>query len=471
MAKKKKKTQQTFMSPDKYVREKVRTLEKGPCYMTHDEGSGMVHIVVSRLHTGGKISAGFYLVDKFCLGVKNSFYKLRMEDYEFDDMIDMLGSKYGMDKLSYDEAHNWIYGAVEFAEEAGIEPCKEFSLTKYFLDEDTDDVPLIEYEFGDEGKHHLFVNSNLEASKYMPLLRKNLGDNFLFTTGQENDGYHNKKNDRFEHRDYTYKHPDYPQKIVLMHPEILKTIDNPDTSVSMTDEQIDTILALPHDSLRQDLESIILYNVGLTCDGVPKKMLEKPFSGVLGNAILLLGEVGNGDSSLDVVLETLRQSPEFLHYHIGDWGHEIYSGTIYKLGKDRLDKLHEFVFEEGIDVFYKVYVVQAVAETNKRQPERHAEIIEWFRSFLNAAAEGPDKTLFTDSALNGLILSTLTHIDSEELLPEIKKLYDIGYVDEEVCGDYDEVADDIRSKIYHGKDRLETDIHKIHKRMKEMYEK
>ena len=70
---------------------------------------------------------------------------------------------------------------MEFAEEVGIKPCKEFALTRYFLDEDTDDVPLIEYEFGDHGKYHLFAQSNLEASRYLPQLRQHPGDDFLFT--------------------------------------------------------------------------------------------------------------------------------------------------------------------------------------------------------------------------------------------------------------------------------------------------
>lgn len=182
MAKKKKNNnQQAFMSPEKYVREKVRTLKKGTCYITPDDGSGLVHVVVSRLHTGGKISAAFYLVDKFCLGVKKSFYKLRLDDYDFYEILDMLRSKNGLEETTYDEAHNWVYSAVEFAEEVGIKPCKEFALTRYFLDEDTDDVPLIEYEFGDHGKYHLFAQSNLEASRYLPQLRQHLGDDFLFT--------------------------------------------------------------------------------------------------------------------------------------------------------------------------------------------------------------------------------------------------------------------------------------------------
>lgn len=41
-----------------------------------------------------------------------------------------------------------IFGAIAFAEEAGITPSNSFELTQYLLEEDTEDVPLIEYDYG-----------------------------------------------------------------------------------------------------------------------------------------------------------------------------------------------------------------------------------------------------------------------------------------------------------------------------------
>ena len=64
---------------------------------------------------------------------------------------------------------------MAYAEEAGIAPHRSFALTQYMLEDDTDAIPLIELEFGENGKHLLFANSRLEASRYLPLLEKNLG--------------------------------------------------------------------------------------------------------------------------------------------------------------------------------------------------------------------------------------------------------------------------------------------------------
>lgn len=187
MAKKKQKKQQgggqQFLSPERYLREKARTLEISTCYVTKDiDEMRMGHVIVTRRHTGGRISMAAYLVDMACLGVKDSFYQLRMDDWEFDDFLDDRRDMFR--ECSYEEAHNRIWGSIAYAEEAGIRPDKSFLLTQYMLEEDTDDVPLIEYEYGKDGKHFLVCHSELEASRYLPLLRKNLGEgNYEYIVG------------------------------------------------------------------------------------------------------------------------------------------------------------------------------------------------------------------------------------------------------------------------------------------------
>ena len=149
---KKKHQEQQPLSPERFLREKARGLEISKCFVSNDITiCGEGHVVVSRLQKSGKISAAFYLVDIYCLGVKDSFYRLRLDEDEFEEMIDRM-VPYNIEECSYEVAHNWIYGAIAFAEEAGIKPDKSFNLTQYMLEEDTDEVPLIEYEFGRNGK-------------------------------------------------------------------------------------------------------------------------------------------------------------------------------------------------------------------------------------------------------------------------------------------------------------------------------
>ena len=179
MAKKKGKQQgQQFLSPEQYLKQKARSLEIGKCYISDNfKECGEGAIFVTRLHKGGKISMAFYLVDIYCLGVKDSLYRLRMEEEEVQEYLTHYKK---MNEISYEEAHNWIYGAIAFAEEGGIEPDKSFQLTKYMLEEDTDDIPLIEYEFGKDGEHFLVCHSVQEANRYLPTLKAHLGNNVKF---------------------------------------------------------------------------------------------------------------------------------------------------------------------------------------------------------------------------------------------------------------------------------------------------
>ena len=460
---KKKHQEQQPLSPERFLREKARGLEIGKCFVSNDiKICGEGHVVVSRLQKSGKISAAFYLVDIYCLGVKKSFYRLRLDEDEFEEMIDRL-VPYNIEECSYEVAHNWIYGAIAFAEEAGIKPDKSFNLTQYMLEEDTDEVPLIEFEYGRNGKHFLIAKNKLEASRYLPTMKAHLGDNFDVSI-DEFDDFDEEEDDYDEdsytliETQYSYQHPQYPQVLNVENQWIVPELCDPKNSIALDDKLTDRILALPHDSLRRDLENLILYFTGMTCDHLPDNEPED-FNGVIGLCVMLLAEVGNEDSSLDVVLEVLRQSPDFYEYHICDSGEDIFVPTIYKLGQHKLDKLMAFAKEEGIYSYCKSQVLSAVIQIAKFQPKRRDEVIEWFREIIQFALEKLPNPQFLDSELLGIMISELIEIRAKELLKEIRALFDTGYVETTMCGNYKEVEDDILSLEHISNNYCLLDIH------------
>ena len=429
-----------------------------------------------------------YLVDIYCIGVKDSFFRLRLEEDELEEMLDRAPN---IRECSYEEAHNWVYGAIAWAEEAGIEPDKSFAVTKYMLEEDTDDIPLIEYEFGRDGKHMLIANNNLEASRYLPLLKKNLGEgNYIFTIKDFHDEDVEWESDNFlerlQHADesplfkrygpsteYTYRHPDYPQTLQLDGPEwFYEELQKTENSLYLPDELTERILALPRDIVRHDFEQIILYHIGLTCDGIPDDYDPDGYTGILSNSVVLLGEVGNEESSLDVILELLRQSDDFMDYHFGDAGDEIFVPTLYLLGQNRLDKLKNFVKEEGLETFCKCHVFPTVAHIALVQPERRKEVIEWFRETIRFATKMLPKTQWIDSDLAGLMLHSLLDLQAKELLPEIREMFATGLVDLGSCGDFSDVSRMIANPHYAGDPSVhETNIFKRYADLKRRWGK
>ena len=180
MAQKKKRGKpqgQQFMSDGEFLKQKMRSYPIGKCYITdRADEMGIGNIIVTRMHSGGKISMGYYDVDFFCRGVTDSLCALRIEVEDFEKRLGNNSDEIKFHECTYEEAHNRIYGAIAFAEEAGIKPHPTFLQTQYILEEDTDDIPLIEYEFGKDGKHALFCFTQKEADRYLPLLKKNLGE-------------------------------------------------------------------------------------------------------------------------------------------------------------------------------------------------------------------------------------------------------------------------------------------------------
>ena len=492
MSKKKHKKQQMgqqFLTPEQFMKQRARSLEIGACYISEDmKECGEGHVIITRRHTGGRISMAMYLVDIYCLGMKDSFFRLRLEEDELDDMLDRSPN---IRECSYEEAHNWVYGAIAWAEEAGIKPDKSFAITKYMLEEDTDDVPLMEYEFGYNGKHLLMANNNLEASRYLPLMKKNLGEgNYTFTIktdyDEDLDWNPDKIQERLEHAsespifkrygpstEYTYHHPEYPQTLQLNGPEWLYSkLQSTDNALYLPEKLTKRILELPYDIVRHDLEQIVLYHIGQTCDGIPDDYDPDGYTGILSNCVILLGEVGNEESSLNVVLELLRQSLDFKDYHFGDAGDEIFVPTLYLLGQNRLDLLMDFVKEEGLLTFCKCHVFPAVAHIALVQPERRNEIIRWFREVIRFATKMLPKTQWIDSDLAGLMLNDLLDIQAKELLPEIREMFATGLVDLGACGDFANVARMIANPCHAGDpSAYETDIYKRFADMKSHWEK
>lgn len=501
MAKKKKSTP-PLLSPEKYIKERVRNLPIGQCTIDKEwKNIGLTFIVVPRLHKQGTYTIGTYLVDTFCRGIVDSTYYFNISEEAYQEQLTLMGEHFDREEIDYVEAHNIIYGAIAFAETAGIQPHKSFELTRYILEEDTEDIPLIDYEFGKEEKHFLVAKDKIEASRYLPLLTKNLGDNFGYTLNNGKEEEEEEVYDEYEEYEeedpydeydeeaaflhaemaaqirkmvekekegsitssYSYVHPAYPTTLNLAHPKLKTLFYDPQHLSSLPEEAITEILSYPRESLIRDLELMALYETGCTCDGIPRARLNQVYYTPMLHILFFLGEL-KGENSLNVVLETLRQNDDYMEFHFGDAENQIYIPTLYLLGQDRLQTLWEFVQEPGLDPFAHYLIFPAVALIAREQPERRREIIEWFRKVLVFYTEKIAEATYCDGTLAAMLMSDLLDIQAQELLPEIKALFDTNLVDEEFSGDYKEVEE----KLLSGEGRFyENYVFDIYERYKD----
>mgnify|MGYP005842887197 CR=1 FL=1 len=181
MSKKKTKDKKAvqMLSPENYIRQRSRSLPIYKCWAFKKwQEIGKTQIIVSRKHVNGNISFCFYLVDLFCLGVKDTFFQFNTDE---SDLIENISNEYESveyEEISYTLAHNIIFSAIEFAKEYDFQPHKDFiRTTKFFLEEDDDAIELIDIECGKDGKP-LYIDDGedkAQAKRILAQLKKTAG--------------------------------------------------------------------------------------------------------------------------------------------------------------------------------------------------------------------------------------------------------------------------------------------------------
>lgn len=119
-----------------------------------DQGLG--HVLLSRLLPNNRVAVVLFLVDRYCLGVKDCFGRL-MVRAEYDAFCRDLDEKFQMEDYTPADVRKLVEGAVDYARNLGLEPHPDYHRVKtIFGDIDVRDSRE-EFVFGSEGKP-LFMN-------------------------------------------------------------------------------------------------------------------------------------------------------------------------------------------------------------------------------------------------------------------------------------------------------------------------
>ncbi len=464
------------MSPEKYIRERARGLEIGRCYWIEGwEDCGITIVFVSRRHKQGTYTVGAYQLDTFCLGVKDTFFAFNIDEYEYQDLLNNYPF---LTEVSYNEAHNLIYAALEFAEEAGIHPHKSWDITKYILEEDDQNIPLIEYVMGKEGEYFLCASDKSELDRYLPILRRNLGrdvksvlnlygapvnmddtdediEEDLSEQFMETMAELNRMREHLVEEECILPEIPYMEEPELNHPGLLDLLED----YELSRKDVKDVLSLPHETLRHDLESIIRYQFD------PDNS-EWCTNGTL-NAIFFLAEVGNEDS-LDVILDSLRMmDKDYKETYFGYASEFCYVPTLAKLGKDHLDKLESFMHEANHYWGARAHVMHAVVEIAYHYKEKWDESVAWFRRLLAFYCDALPKCEACDSFSASFAVYSVMDLKEESLLDDMLKLLDTDMVDDCFFRERDDMIEEvINSTVPYAIGEL--DIYKRYKHLKKM---
>jgi hypothetical protein len=101
------------------------------------------------LHITGNTAYGVCHVDLFWKDVADTSVQFNVPA---DDLIELFGAEVKLIPIDYNTAHNIIYGAESFAADFDIKAHRDFELSQMILEEDDDRIPIIDIEFGKDGK-------------------------------------------------------------------------------------------------------------------------------------------------------------------------------------------------------------------------------------------------------------------------------------------------------------------------------
>lgn len=120
---------------------------------------GMGNLIVSRKMTSNQIAAGVFLVDTYCLGVKNAFFTI-VSPERYQGMLEGMHGQASFVNIHPPCARKLIEGAVAYARNLGLSPHPDYQQTKeIFGDIDANACPT-SFEFGNDGKPYYMTGPN-----------------------------------------------------------------------------------------------------------------------------------------------------------------------------------------------------------------------------------------------------------------------------------------------------------------------
>lgn len=86
---------------------------------------GIGNVVVARFRGSGEVEVGVFLVDVYCLGVKDAFY-VRVDRTEYESLLDSAIKAEDRERFDPPSARKLVEGAVAYAENLGLPPHPDY---------------------------------------------------------------------------------------------------------------------------------------------------------------------------------------------------------------------------------------------------------------------------------------------------------------------------------------------------------
>ncbi|HVC98787.1 MAG TPA: hypothetical protein VND64_34300 [Pirellulales bacterium] len=142
--------------------------------------NGLGQLVIARRAPAGKIACGVFLVDVFCLGVKNAFWRVT-GSAEYETLIDKIEAHGRLREVTPEYFSKLVHCAADYAQSLGFAPHRDFRAARLMLVGIDPSLCPDELEFGKDGKP-LYIrgpNESLEKARLIASQINALGGHYL----------------------------------------------------------------------------------------------------------------------------------------------------------------------------------------------------------------------------------------------------------------------------------------------------
>jgi hypothetical protein len=138
--------------------------------------SGLAQLYIVRSKGSDQYLVCSYLVDYWCLGVKDTFGPRKMNRQKYQQMLHHSRQNFDQDfrEITLEQAQSIVFGAVKYAEQCGLKPHPDFERSKPYLGEPPE--TLLPIEFGRDGKPFYMCGPYDNPDKIIQSLRENVGE-------------------------------------------------------------------------------------------------------------------------------------------------------------------------------------------------------------------------------------------------------------------------------------------------------
>ncbi len=122
------------------------------CMMREIWSQGIGQVMISRQFPNGQVACVSFLVDRYCLGVKDVLMTVLPRWQYQEGFYEQMAARFSLVSMKPECARKFVEGAVEYARNLGLPPHRDYQVAKLIFGDIRAEDCSKEFEYGLDGK-------------------------------------------------------------------------------------------------------------------------------------------------------------------------------------------------------------------------------------------------------------------------------------------------------------------------------